>query len=64
MEKTWREREFLTPKEIANILSIHQNTAYELVNQLPHIRVGRTYRVATAAFEKWIRDQERMSVRA
>lgn len=60
----WRDQEFLTPKEIANILNIHQNTAYELVNKIPHIRVGKTYRVATAALEKWIKDQERMSVRA
>lgn len=55
----WRDCDFLTPKQIAEILNIHQNTVYEIVNQLPHIRIGKAYRVARPAFEKWIKDQER-----
>lgn len=57
--KHWQEANFLSPKDIAGILSIHINTAYEIVNSIPHIKIGRTYRVAVPAFMKWIRDQER-----
>lgn len=58
-KKGWRSQEFLNAKEIANILNIHLNTAYEVIHQMPHIKIGKTYRVAVQAFEKWIRDKER-----
>ena len=63
MDKNWRQKAFLSPKDIAEILGVHQNTAYEIVNQLPHVMVGRCYRVALEAFEKWIRDQERSNAK-
>ena len=57
--ENWRSLEYLSVKEIAQILNIHINTAYDLTRKLPHIKVGKTYRVATKVLEKWIRDQER-----
>lgn len=62
-DRPWREKEFITPKEIAVILDCSMTAVYPIVNSLPHVRVGKSYRVATKAFEKWIRDQERMSTR-
>lgn len=61
--ENWRSQEYLSVKEIAQILHIHLNTAYELTQKLPHIKIGKTYRVAVKAFEKWIRDQERSCAR-
>ena len=57
--ENWRSQEHLSVKEIAQILHVHLNTAYEVIHQMPHIKIGKTYRVAVTAFEKWIRDQER-----
>lgn len=57
--ENWREREYLSVRDISRILQIHFNTAYKLVKTLPHIKIGSTYRVSTEAFQKWIRDQER-----
>lgn len=64
MDNDWRQLDFLTAKQIAKILGIHSNTAYDLVNKLPHIKIGKSYRVSRLAFEKWIKDQERMNARA
>lgn len=64
MDKSWRDKEYLSARDIRTILSISQNTAYNIIHELPHVRCGNTYRVPTAAFEKWIRDQERSNARA
>lgn len=46
--------EFLTVKDIGNLLGISRATAYKLVNgSLPAVRVGRTIRVRKSDFDKW-----------
>ena len=42
------ENEYLTPKEVMNLLYIGRNTFYKLVNsgELPAFRVGKLWRVA------------------
>ena len=41
------ENEFLTPKEVMNLLYIGRNTFYKLVNsgELPAFRLGKQWRV-------------------
>lgn len=41
------ENEYLTPKEVMNLLYIGKNTFYKLVNsgELPAFRVGKLWRV-------------------
>lgn len=41
------ENEFLTPKEVMNLLFIGRNTFYKMVNsgELPSFRVGKLWRV-------------------
>lgn len=41
------ENEYLTPKEVMNLLYIGRNTFYRLVNsgELPAFRVGKLWRV-------------------
>lgn len=41
------ENEFLTPKEVMNLLYIGRNSFYKLVNsgELPAFRVGKQWRV-------------------
>ena len=41
------ENEFLTPKEVMNLLYIGKNTFYKLVNsgELPAFRLGKQWRV-------------------
>lgn len=41
------ENEFLTPKEVMNLLYIGRNTFYKMVNsgELPAFRIGKLWRV-------------------
>lgn len=50
---------FLTPAELANVLGISRNTAYELVHRadFPVISVGKQYRISTEQFFKWLDNQ-------
>lgn len=43
------ENEYLTPKEVMNLLYIGKNTFYRLVNsgELPAFRIGKLWRVST-----------------
>ena len=61
--QNWRERDFLSRKDIADILGISNGAAYEIVHQLPHVKVGKVYRVSTKAFQEWIKTQERTNAR-
>ena len=64
MEKSnWRDKDFLSRKDIANILGISNGAAYKIVHQLPYVRVGKAYRVSTKAFQEWIKTQERTNAR-
>ena len=42
------ENEYLTPREVMNLLYIGRNTFYKLVNsgELPAFRIGKLWRVA------------------
>lgn len=48
------ENEYLTPKEVMNLLYIGKNTFYRLVHsgELPAIRIGRLWRVKREALLK------------
>lgn len=59
----WRESEFLSAKQISEILGVSPDTAYEIVHGLPHVRFNRFIRVRTTIFEKFIRDRERATKR-
>lgn len=59
----WREKEFLSRKDIAEILSISNDSAFKIIHQMPFVRIGNTYRVSCKAFQQWIKDQERKSKR-
>ena len=50
------ENEYLTPKEVMNLLYIGRNTFYKLVNsgELPAFRVGKLWRVSRDALENYI----------
>lgn len=59
----WREKDFLGHKDIQTILGISEGAAYQVIHQLPYIKIGKIYRVSTIAFQKWIKDQERKNAR-
>lgn len=46
----------LTPLDIAAVLGISRNTAYELVHSkdLPAFRVGKQYRISKTRFLAWL----------
>ena len=52
------ENEYLTPKEVMNLLYIGRNTFYKLVNsgELPAFRVGKLWRVNRAALENYAKN--------
>ena len=49
------ENEFLTPKEVMNLLYIGRNTFYEMVNsgELPAFRIGKLWRVRRDDLRNW-----------
>lgn len=49
------ENEYLTPREVMNLLYIGKNTFYKLVNsgQLPAFRVGKLWRVRRDDIANW-----------
>lgn len=59
VKSPWRELDYLSPKDIAEILRVHENTAYKVIHQMPFIKIGTLYRVPVPAFEKWLKDNER-----
>ena len=52
------ENEYLTPKEVMNLLYIGRNTFYKLVNsgELPAFRVGKLWRVSRDALENYAKN--------
>ena len=50
------ESEYLTPREVMNLLYIGRNTFYKLVNsgELPAFRVGKLWRVSRKALINYI----------
>ena len=49
----------LTPMDIAAVLGISRNTAYELIHSedFPILRVGKHYRVSRKRFLTWLESQ-------
>lgn len=49
------ENEYLTPKEVMNLLYIGRNTFYKLVNsgELPAFRIGKQWRVQKSALSAY-----------
>ena len=49
----------LTPMDIAAVLGISHNTAYELIHSedFPILRVGKQYRVSRKRFLTWLEGQ-------
>ena len=50
------ENEYLTPREVMNLLYIGRNTFYKLVNsgELPAFRIGKLWRVARSDLERFV----------
>jgi excisionase family DNA binding protein len=49
------ETEYLTPKDLQDILKIGRNKAYKLceLSDFPCIRIGSSYRINKQKFEQW-----------
>ena len=56
--------EYLTPKEIQDILKIGRNKVYQLCSTkgFPAIKFGSTYRINKQKFEKWLEKHEGMDI--
>lgn len=54
------EPEFITVASIATRLGVSKMTVYRLINngELAAIKIGRTYRVPTKAFEQFLEDSK------
>lgn len=50
----WRSLDYLTPKQVGEILQIGRDSAYELVRSLPHLKIGKQYRVSSEEFRKYL----------
>lgn len=58
--RDWREKEFLSTKQVATVLGIGLTAAYNLVYSLPHVRINKgSLRIRTVYIEKFIKEQER-----
>ena len=55
-EGEFRPNEYLTPREVMELLAIGRNTFYRLVNsgELPAFRIGKLWRVRRPDLEKWM----------
>ena len=49
----------LTPSDIAAVLGISRNTAYEVIHSegFPAFRVGKQYRISSERFLDWLNGQ-------
>ena len=55
----WKTLDYLTPSQVGKILQIGRDSAYELVRSLPHLKIGRQYRVSREAFEKYLNNTQK-----
>ena len=53
------ENEYLTPREVMNLLYIGRNTFYKLVNsgELPAFRIGKLWRISRKALLEYIENK-------
>ena len=58
------DNSLLTVDEVAERLRLSRNTIYSLIHthQIPHIRLGRKFRIPTQAFENWIESAARIEI--
>lgn len=57
------EEDFLTVKKISEILHVSYDVALLLVKtEIPHLKVGKGYRVRTLVFRKWFKNKEKTSL--
>jgi excisionase family DNA binding protein len=56
-------REWLSVREIQDLLGIGATKSYELVSsgQIPSVRIGRAIRVSRRELERWLEDQHTSS---
>lgn len=59
----WHDKLYLTPTDIGNILRVGMNTRYQIIRQMPHIKIGNTYRISTIAFQHWLKENKRKNAR-
>jgi excisionase family DNA binding protein len=55
------EREFITLRDLQEVLGIGSTKAYELVNTpggIPSVRVGRAIRISRRDLEDWLEQQK------
>ena len=45
---------YVSAKEIKDALGVSRSRAYQLMRELPRVKVGRTVRVTEAAFKRWL----------
>lgn len=55
----WKTLDYLTPNQVGKILQIGRDSAYELVRSLPHLKIGKQYRVARETFEKYLNNTQK-----
>ena len=57
------ENEYLTPREVMNLLYIGRNTFYKMVNsgELPAFRIGKLWRVSRQALLEYASGKNRSS---
>ena len=53
------DREFLTVREVCELLRIHPTTVYKLVRQgkIPSFRIGSYWRFRTDVIERWMAEK-------
>ena len=53
------DREFLTVREVCELLRIHPTTVYKLVRQgkIPSFRIGSCWRFRTDLIERWMAEK-------
>lgn len=65
MNESVKVPRLLRVREVAALSGLQRFRVYQLIRegQLPHLRVGRTYRIPEDALARWIGEQAEASVR-
>jgi excisionase family DNA binding protein len=60
-----QRHEYLKVPEVAEVLRIARNRAYELVaeGEIPSVRIGRSVRVSRKELERWLEEQRQPNAR-
>lgn len=61
-KKNWQEKEYLSVYDVAEMLDVHQNTVYAMIDQLPHIKFGNVYRFPKNDLMNWLKKNGRGNV--